>query len=83
MIVRLVFWRLGESDTSFEDVRELVEQLEPLETPSAWLWNDSTERFGAVLVTEDEITPPQLDPLRALIGREPDLYEEFDVLAGD
>ena len=80
MIVRLLFWRLGESDTSLEDVRTLVDQLESLETPSAWLWNDSTERFGALLVTEDELVPTQLDHVRGLIGREPDLYEEFDVL---
>lgn len=80
MIVRLLFWRLGELDASFDDVRDLVEQLEPLEHPSAWLWNDSTERFGALLVSEDELAPPQLDQVRGLLGREPDLYEEFDAL---
>jgi hypothetical protein len=83
MIVRLLFWRLGEIDASFAQVCELLDQLEPLDKPSAWLWNESHERFGALIVTdEDETTPPQLDHLRALIGREPDLYEEFDTLGG-
>jgi hypothetical protein len=83
MIVRLLFWRLGEADASFEQVRDLLDQLEPLESPSTWLWNDSHERFGALLVVEeDEITPPQLDQVRFLVGREPDLYEEFDALGG-
>jgi len=81
MIVRLLFWRLGEADATIEQVRELVDQLEPLESPSTWLWNDSHERFGALLMTEeDETTPPQLDQVRVLVDREPDLYEEFDTL---
>ncbi len=80
MIIRLLFWRLGESDASFEQVSNLLGQLDPLDKPSTWLWNDSTERFGALLVTEDELTPPQLDQISGLIGREPDLYEEFDAL---
>jgi hypothetical protein len=83
MIVRLLFWRLGEADASIDRVRDLLDQLEPLERPSTWLWNDSHERFGALIVAdEDETTPVQLDQLRALIGREPDLYEEFDTLGG-
>jgi hypothetical protein len=83
MIVRLLFWRLGDADASIDQVRDLLDQLESLEPPSTWLWNDSHERFGALIVADgDEPPPPQLDQLRALLGREPDLYEEFDTLGG-
>ena len=82
MIIRIVLWRLDETSPSFEDLRERLEQVEPLPAPSALLVNEAAERLGVLLVTEDdEPVPGQLDELRALIGRDPDLYEEFDALA--
>ena len=81
MIVRIVLWRLDETSPSFEDLRERLEQVEPLPAPSALLVNEAAERLGVLLVTEvDEPPPAQLDELRTLIGRDPDLYEEFDAL---
>ena len=81
MIVRIVLWRLDETSPSFEHIRGRLEELEPLSPPSALLVNEAAERLGVLLVTEvDEPPPAQLDELRTLIGRDPDLYEEFDVL---
>lgn len=81
MIVRILLWRLDERTPSFEALRDRIEELEPLATPGAFLVNDAAERVGALLVAEeDEPAPAQLDELRALIGRDPDLYEEFDTL---
>ena len=81
MIVRIVLWRLDETSPSFEDLRERLEEVEPLPAPSALLVNEAAERLGVLLVTEaDEPPPAQLDELRTLIGRDPDLYEEFDAL---
>ena len=81
MIVRIVLWRLDEASPSFEDLSERLEQVEPLPAPSALLVNEAAERLGVLLVTEvDEPPLAQLDELRTLIGRDPDLYEEFDVL---
>ena len=81
MIVRIVLWRLDEASPSFENLRERLEQVEPLPAPSALLVNEAAERLGVLLVTEvDEPPLAQLDELRTLIGRDPDLYEEFDVL---
>ena len=82
MIVRILLWRLDEAGPSFEALRERLDQLEPLEAPSVLLVNEAAERVGAVLHAKDDEPPPplQLDHLRALIGREPDLYEEFDLL---
>jgi len=79
MIVRVVLWRLDETTPSFEELRDRLDELEPLPTPGAVLVNEAAERIGALVVTdEDEPVPPQLDHLRSLVGREPDLYEEFD-----
>lgn len=81
MIVRVVLWRLDERTPSFEALRERIEELEPLTAPSAFLLNEAAERIGALVVAEEDEPPPaQLDELRALVGRDPDLYEDFDVL---
>jgi hypothetical protein len=81
VIVRILLWRLDERTSSFDELRDRIEELEPLVAPGAFLVNDAAERVGALVVAEeDEPAPAQLDELRALIGRDPDLYEEFDVL---
>jgi hypothetical protein len=81
VIVRILLWRLDERTSSFDELRDRIEELEPLVSPGAFLVNGAAERVGALVVAEeDEPAPAQLDELRALIGRDPDLYEEFDVL---
>ena len=69
MIVRIALWRLDETTPSFDELRRHQDD------------NEAAERVGALLVTDDdEPVPPQLDELRRLVGRDPDLYEEFDIL---
>jgi hypothetical protein len=81
MIVRILLWRLDERTPSFEELRDRIEELEPLAAPGAFLLNEAAERVGALVVDDaDEPAPPQLDELRSVIGRDPDLYEEFDAL---
>ncbi len=81
MIVRILLWRIDERAPSFEALRGRIEELEPLAAPGAFLLNEAAERIGALVVDdEDEPPPAQLDELRALMGRDPDLYEEFDTL---
>lgn len=81
MIVRILLWRLDERSPSLEDVRQLLDEIEPLPAPSMLLVDQAAERIGAVVVSdEDEPPPSQLDDLRALVGRDPDLYEEFDTV---
>ena len=75
MIVRVFIWGIFESSTTIDELRDL---LEPLHSPSTWLWNEASERFGA-LVVGDEL-PDGLGEARGLIGREPDAYEEFETL---
>jgi hypothetical protein len=81
MIVRILLWRLDETTPSFEDLRDGLDELEPLAPPGALLVNEAAERIGAVVVSEeDDELPLQLEELRLLVGRDPDVYEEFDTL---
>jgi hypothetical protein len=81
MIVRILLWRLDETTPSFENLRDALDELEPLAPPGSVLVNEAAERIGALVVAEDEEElPPQLGVLRELVGRDPDVYEEFDTL---
>ena len=71
MAVRLLLWNLADSKTTLAEVRE---HLPPIAGRNAWLSNDATERFGLVCFGR----LPDLTGLRELIGKDAELYEEFD-----
>jgi hypothetical protein len=73
-VARILIWNLADSKTS---VAELREQLPLLDAGDYWIANDVQDRFGLVS-TSDE--PPDLAGVRELIGKEPDIAEEFDVI---
>ena len=75
MVVRILIWSLFDSKTTIDELRDSLPELEP---PSAWIWNEATDRFGLVAFG-DEVTQ-ELAQVRELVGREPDVYEEFDEL---
>ena len=78
MIVRLLLWRLDERSPSLEELRDRLDELGTLPAPGMFLVDEAAERIGALVVAEaDEPLPPQLDELRVLLGRDPDLYDEF------
>ncbi len=90
MLVRLVLWNLAESKTTIGELRrylqdEAVDAFE--EVPGlrfkAWLSDEVTERWGAIYVWESREAAKGELPSRAreLIGRDPDIGEEFDVEA--
>ena len=90
MLVRLVLWNLADSKTTIDELRrylrdESVDAFE--EVPGlrfkAWISDDVTDRWGAVYVWESRQAAEQELPSRAreLIGKDPDLGEEFDVEA--
>ena len=90
MLVRLVLWNLADSKTTIDELRrylrdESVDAFE--EVPGlrfkAWISDDVTDRWGAVYVWESRQAAEQELPSRAreLIGKEPDIGEEFDVEA--
>ena len=75
MLVRLLLWDVVESKASIDELRE---SLPDLVEPSHWIWNDATERFGAIVVGED--LPESIGWAQDLLGGEPDVYEESDPL---
>ncbi|MGI8422038.1 MAG: hypothetical protein ACR2MU_07250 [Gaiellaceae bacterium] len=73
-VVRLLIWNVGDSMTSFAELRERVPYVDP---PSVWIANEASERFG--LIAFDEIPEEVLAEVSALIGKQPEIGEEFDV----
>jgi hypothetical protein len=74
-VARILIWNIADSKTTLAELRE---HLPPLGDGDYWLANDAQERLGLV-VTSDE--PPDLEHVRALIGKEPDVAEEYDLIA--
>ncbi len=90
MLVRLVLWNLAESQTTIGELRrylqdEAVDAFE--EVPGLrlklWLSDEVTDRWGALYLWESAEDAQQTVPSRAreLIGRDPDIAEEFDLEA--
>jgi hypothetical protein len=76
VIVRIFLWNLADSKTTLDELRV---QLPKLEQRDAWLSNEAGERFGLVSFADEP--PAELARVRELIGRDPDVVEEFDVEA--
>jgi hypothetical protein len=90
VIVRFVLWNLADSQTTIEELRrylrdESVDAFEDIEGLrfKAWISDQATERWGAFYVWESQEAARQELPSKAreLIGKDPDVVEEFDVEA--
>ncbi len=88
MLLRLVLWNLAESKTTIEELRRYLrdESVDAFEDVpglrfKAWISDEGTERWGAVYLWESREAADQDVPSRAreLIGKDPDIGEEFDV----
>jgi hypothetical protein len=90
VLVRLVLWNLADSKTTIQELRrylrdESVDAFE--EAPGlrfkVWISDEPTERWGAVYVWEsrEAFEVPFPSKARELIGKDPDIAEEFDVEA--
>ena len=75
MIARILIWNLFDSKTTFAELRE---NLPALPGRDVWITNDAQDRFGLISFAE---RPPDLQRVRELIGLDPQVAEEFDVLA--
>ena len=74
-VVRILIWNLADSKTTLAELRD---RLAPLPDSDLWIGNEVQERFGLVSTSEEL---PDLEHVRALIGKEPEIAEEFDALA--
>jgi hypothetical protein len=73
VIARILIWGLHDSMTSIDEVRA---HLPELDGDDRWITNEVSERLG-LIAFGDEL--PDLEELRLLIGKDPDVAEEFDV----
>ena len=90
MLLRLVLWNLADSKTTIEELRRYLrdESVDAFEDVpglrfKAWISDEVSERWGAVYLWGSREDAEQELPSRAreLIGKEPDIGEEFDVEA--
>ena len=90
MLVRFVLWNLADSKTTIAELRRYLrdESVDAFaEVPGlrfkAWVSDETTERWGAVYLWESREALEQELPSRAreLIGKDPDLVDEFDLEA--
>jgi hypothetical protein len=90
MILRLVLWNLADSKTTIGELRRYLREESVdrfAEVPGlrfkAWISDEATERWGAVYLWESKEAAQQVIPSRAreLIGKDPDIGEDFDVEA--
>jgi hypothetical protein len=90
LLLRLVLWNLADSKTTIEELRRYLrdESVDAFEDVpglrfKAWISDEVSERWGAVYLWESREDAEQELPSRAreLIGKDPDIGEEFDVEA--
>jgi hypothetical protein len=90
VLVRLVLWNLADSKTTIHELRRYLrdESVDAFaEAPGlrfkVWVSDEATDRWGAVYLWESRQASeaPFFSRARELIGKEPDIAEEFDVEA--
>ena len=91
MLVRLVLWSLADSKTTIQELRQYLrdESVDAFaEAPGlrfkVWISDEATDRWGAVYLWESREASALRAPVsraRELIGKDPDIVEEFDVEA--
>jgi hypothetical protein len=73
-VVRILVWNLADSKTTLDEVQA---QLPALPDGDLWIANEPQERFGLVSTSG---TVPDIEQVRDLIGKDPELVDEFDAL---
>jgi hypothetical protein len=74
VIARILIWNLFDSKTTLDELRE---HLPLLPEGDMWIANEAQDRFG--LISYDEVLP-DLGAVPELIGNQPAVAEEFDVI---
>ena len=74
MTVRLLLWSLADSKTTLDELRA---QLPDLPEGDHWISDPATERFGLVSFSG---SLRGVERIRDLIGKDPEIGEEFEIL---
>jgi hypothetical protein len=73
VIARILIWSLYDAKTSLEELRAYLPELPD---GDRWISNEAHERLGLISFG-DEL--PDLGEVPRLIGKDPEVAEEFDV----
>jgi hypothetical protein len=73
VIARILIWNLFDSKSSLDELRA---HLPELPDGDRWISNEPLDRLGLISFG-DEL--PDLGEILELVGKEPDVAEEFDV----
>jgi hypothetical protein len=73
-MARILIWNLFDSKTTLDELRE---HLPLLPEGDVWIANEVQDRFGLISYGDE---PPELGGVPELIGNEPAVAEEFDVV---
>jgi hypothetical protein len=73
VIARILIWNLSDSKTSLDELRA---HFPPLPEGDHWISNEAQERLGLLAFGDDL---PDLGEIPQLVGKEPEVAEEFDV----
>jgi hypothetical protein len=78
---RLVIWSLADTMTSVDELRAEPAERTPGATQEIWFSDETTDRWGgfAVFADAEAAEAPLPDRLRELLGKDPDVFELFDV----
>jgi len=71
--VRLLLWNLADSKTTLDELRA---KLPDLPDGDVWISDRVTDRFGLISFSDP---PEALEEIRDLIGKDPELGEEFEL----
>jgi hypothetical protein len=71
----VLIWNLYDSKTTLAELRE---HLPALDETDVWIANEAQDRFGLISFSE---RLPDLRRVRELIGTDPQVAEEFDVVS--
>jgi hypothetical protein len=74
VIARILIWNLYDSKTTLEELRE---HLPLLPEGDLWIANEAQDRFGVISFDEQL---PNLGAVPELIGEEPAIADEFDII---
>jgi hypothetical protein len=73
--VRLLLWNVAESKTTLDELRA---KLPDLPEGDHWISDPGSERFGLISFSG---SMPEVERIRELIGKDPEIGEEFEVEA--
>jgi hypothetical protein len=75
--VRLLLWSIADSKTTLE---ELEAKVPDLPEGDVWIADPATERFGLIAFSG---SLRGIGLVRQLIGKDPEIGEEFEVVGGN